>query len=220
VNLLHDAKSGAAATRTSLLGPFYRESAPAHALGAAISRHEAGVPEILLWGQVSDAAGRALPGARIEVWQTSSAGQYDLQEGDGSAMNYRGTLYSDAQGNYHFRTVRPLGYSIPMDGPVGELVRAQAREGCRPAHIHFLISAPGHRELVTALYFRDRYLEGDAVFGASADLVATEAARDPAAPVPGLPSVHFSFSLARQGAAEAGAGRVGADPSKVGSGAR
>jgi hydroxyquinol 1,2-dioxygenase len=214
VNTLHDATASEEATATSLLGPFFREDAPPLPLGAQISNGDKS-QEILLWGAVQSAAGDPIANAKLMVWQTSSAGVYDLQEGNGSAIDYRGTFYTDAAGEYHLRTVRPLGYSIPMDGPVGDLVRAQRREGCRPAHIHFLISAPGYRELVTALYFPDRYLETDVVFGASPQLVVQEDARDPEAPVKNLPSVHFDFTLARAGSVDAAGGRVGADPGKL-----
>jgi hydroxyquinol 1,2-dioxygenase len=216
VNTLHDATALEQATSTSLLGPFFREDAPPLPLGEQISKSDKS-EEILLWGAVRNAAGEAVGNAKLMVWQTSSHGSYDLQEGDGSAIDYRGTFHSDAKGGYHLRTVRPLGYFIPMDGPVGDLVRAQRREGCRPAHIHFLISAPGYRELVTALYFRDQYLETDVVFGASPELVANEKANDPQAPVQGLASVHFDFVLARAGTADHAQGRVGADPTKLGS---
>lgn len=215
VNTLHDATAVEKATSTSLLGPFFREDAPQLALGKQISNTDKS-EEILLWGTVRSAAGKAVANAKLMVWQTSSAGVYDLQEGDGSAIDYRGTFHSDSAGNYHFRTVRPLGYFIPMDGPVGDLVRLQQRQGCRPAHIHFLISAPGFRELVTALYFQGPYLETDVVFGASPDLVANEKISDPQAPQKGLPSVHFDFTLARAGSVDADGGRVGADPTKLG----
>jgi hydroxyquinol 1,2-dioxygenase len=215
VNKLHDSTALESATATSLLGPFFREDAPTLKLGEQISQADKS-EEILLWGTVRNAAGGPIPGAKVMVWQTSSAGVYDLQEGDGNAVDYRGTFKTDAQGQYHLRTVRPLGYFIPMDGPVGDLVRAQGREGCRPAHIHFLISAPNYRELVTALYFPGRYLESDVVFGASPELVVREKAADPQAPAQGLPSVHFDFTLAREGTADRAGGRVGADPSKVG----
>jgi len=216
VNTLHDSTAVETATATSLLGPFFREDAPALPLGEQISQADKSAA-ILLWGSVRSAAGKAIPNAKLMVWQTSSAGVYDLQEGDGSAIDYRGTFQADAEGRYHLRTVRPLGYFIPMDGPVGDLVRAQGREGCRPAHIHFLISAPGFRELVTALYFPGRYLETDVVFGASPQLVVKEQAADPAAPIQGLPSVRFDFILAREGSADHAGGRVGADPGKVAS---
>jgi hydroxyquinol 1,2-dioxygenase len=215
VNTLHDATALEKATATSLLGPFFREDAPQLALGKQISNADKS-EEILLWGTVRSAAGRAVADAKLMVWQTSSAGVYDLQEGDGSAIDYRGTFHSDSEGKYHLRTVRPLGYFIPMDGPVGDLVRGQRRQGCRPAHIHFLISAPGFRELVTALYFPGPYLETDVVFGASPELVANERTGDPEAPVKGLPSVHFDFTLARAGSVDASGGRVGADPTKLG----
>jgi hydroxyquinol 1,2-dioxygenase len=215
VNTLHDATAVEEATSTSLLGPFFREDAPPLPIGEQISKTDKS-EEILVWGSVRAATGEALAEAKLMVWQTSSAGVYDLQEGDGSAVDYRGTFRTDAAGQFHLRTVRPLGYSIPMDGPVGDLVRAQRREGCRPAHIHFLISARGYRELVTALYFPGRYLETDVVFGASPELVVTETTDDPEAPVKGLSSVRFDFTLARAGSEDAAGGRVGADPGKLG----
>ncbi len=214
VNTLHDATAFEAATATSLLGPFFREDAPKLPLGAQISRRD-GSEEILLWGTVRTCAGEVIPRANLVVWQTSSHGSYDLQEGDGREIDYRGAFQADENGNFHLRTVRPLGYFIPMDGPVGDLVRAQRRQGCRPAHIHFLISAPGFRELVTALYFRDKYFATDVVFGASPDLVVTEKRGDAEAPVQGLSSVRFDFTLAREGATQAASGRVGADPGKI-----
>jgi protocatechuate 3,4-dioxygenase beta subunit len=126
-------------------------------------------------------------------------------------MDMRGDFRTDANGNYHFRTVRPLGYSIPMDGPVGRLVHSQHRHGFRPSHIHFLIGAPGCRELVTALYFGDdENIASDTVFGVSRALVVRARADDPEAPIEGIGAVRYDFQLAR--AANDGAGRVGADP--------
>ena len=219
VNALHDATAVESATRTSLLGPFFREDSPELELGDQICRRDV-ADAILLWGRVCNASGAGIANAKVMVWQTSAAGVYDLQEGDGSAIDYRGTFHTDANGNYFLRTVRPLGYYIPLDGPVGDLIRAQRRLGKRPAHIHFLISAPGFRELVTALYFPDEYVEIDAVFGSSPDLIAREIAADPQAPMKGLPSVRFDFSLARAGTADTAGGRVGADPAAVDASAR
>src|SRR5918992_934843 len=119
------------------------------------------------------------------------------------SVDCRGVFRTDEQGRYILRTVRPLGYYIPLDGPVGQLVLAQKRHGMRPAHIHFLISAPGYRELVTALYIAgDEHLDDDVVFGASGDLVAEVKDNDPASPIPGVPSVHFDFKLARESEAD------------------
>ncbi len=106
----------------------------------------------------------------------------------------------------------PLGYTIPMDGPVGDLVRAQRRHGCRPAHIHFLIGAPGHRELVTALYLGDdQYIGSDTVFGVSRSLVVRPHP-DPEAPIPGLPAIRYDFRLSVGELDDSH--RVGADPSQ------
>ena len=146
------------------------------------------------------------------MWQTAADGRYDIQNSI-EEIDCRGIFRTDANGNYLIRTVRPLGYFIPLDGPVGQMVMAQKRHGKRPAHIHFLISAPGYRELVTALYLAgDEHLEDDVVFGASGDLVAEVKASDPASPIKGLPSIHFDFSLARETRGRPQAGRVGADP--------
>jgi hydroxyquinol 1,2-dioxygenase len=109
--------------------------------------------------------------------------------------------------------VRPLGYSIPMDGPVGTMVKAQNRHGFRPSHIHFLIGGEGYRELVTALYFGDDVnIDTDTVFGVSGSLVV-QAQDDPNSPVPGMRTVHYDFRL--PAAAPGETGRVCADPSKL-----
>ena len=101
-----------------------------------------------------------------------------------------------------------------MDGPVGAFVRRQGRHGFRPAHIHILISAPGYRELVTALYLGDDpHVDSDTVFGVSKSLVVLPETGLPDAPVPGLPSIRYDFTLSREMAA--GGGRVGADPAAL-----
>ena len=114
------------------------------------------------------------------------------------------------------RTVKPLGYSIPMDGPVGAMVKAQRRHGMRPAHIHFLVGAPGYRELVTALYLRDDpHLADDVVFGSSDDLAVDIDAERPECPIKGVPSIRFDMRLSRESEADRTSGRVGADPAAI-----
>nr|WP_283949574.1 dioxygenase [Limobrevibacterium gyesilva] len=211
VNALHDKTAPEKGTDTSLLGPFYREGAPQLKPGDSILS-ETAAPEIVLYGRVLDAGGQGIPDATVQVWQTNEHGQYDLQARSSEQMDMRGCFTTDADGNYHFRTVRPLGYMVPMDGPVGKLVRAQGRHGYRPSHIHFLVGAAGYRELVTALYFADDdHIDSDTVFGVSRSLVVSAKA-DPQAPLD-LPAVRYDFRLSR--AAEAGESRVGADPSKI-----
>ena len=216
VNLMHDAEGReAAGTETSLLGPFFREQAPAFALGESIAVHGTGGTEIVIFGQVTDSEGQPLGGAEIDIWQTNAEGLYDLQARDATVMDMRGRFRADAEGRFHLRTVKPIGYSIPMDGPVGQLVHRQKRHGMRPAHIHMLVAAPGHRELVTALYFGDDpNIDSDTVFGVSGSLVVREAMGLPGAPRPDLPSVHYDFRLSRLGAGDGG-GRVGSDPSRL-----
>jgi hydroxyquinol 1,2-dioxygenase len=212
VNALHDKKARELGSQSSLLGPFYREGAPELALGASIAAHPS-VEEIVVYGRVTGNDGTPIPGALIQVWQTSEHGLYDLQTVGLDGTDFRANFRTDAQGHYYFRTVRPLGYSIPMDGPVGTMVRAQNRHGFRPSHIHFLIGGEGYRELVTALYFGDdEHIDSDTVFGVSGSLVVA-AQEDPNAPIPGLRAVHYDFRLAH--AAPGESGRVGADPSKL-----
>ncbi len=213
VNLLHDKTATEIGTESSLLGPFYQQKAPGYALGDSIAVKARG-PEMLMYGQVTDRLGSPVPGATLQVWQTDAEGMYDLQLYDGAEMDMRGNFQADDQGRFHFRTVRPLGYLIPMDGPVGALVTAQRRHGCRPAHIHFLISAPGYRELVTALYLgADEHIASDTVFGVSRALVVNPVEDDPGSPVPGIPAVRYDFRLAVSTAS--GSNRVGADPAQI-----
>jgi protocatechuate 3,4-dioxygenase beta subunit len=214
INTLHDRTAIEEATHTSLLGPFFREDTPEMKLGDSISKKDTS-QQVCLWGKITNVKGEPLPNAKVIVWQTASDGSYDLQQGDGSEVDYRGIFRTDKDGKFYLRSVRAKGYYIPMDGPVGDMIRAQKREGCRPAHIHFLISAPGYRELVSALYVEGSdYLDSDEVFGAAADLVVEEKANDPGAPIKGIPSLHFDFSLSRAADVEK-TGRMGADPSKV-----
>jgi protocatechuate 3,4-dioxygenase beta subunit len=213
VNALHDKTATEAATQTSLLGPFFRDGAPELPAGAQIVQ-EPGAQEIVVHGRVVDTEGRGIPDAIVQVWQTDAQGLYDLQANDPDTMDARGNFRTDAQGKFHFRTVRPLGYSIPMDGPVGKFVHSQARHGMRPSHTHFLVGAPGFRELVTALYFGDdENIASDTVFGVSKSLVVSIDPNDPACPISGLPSVRYDFQLSH--AAADGEGRVGADPASI-----
>jgi protocatechuate 3,4-dioxygenase beta subunit len=215
VNGLHDRTAVEDATQTSLLGPFFRENAPKLEAGAQIANKVTPGTEVALWGKVTNVRGEPLPHAQVSVWQTGADGLYDIQV-DASGTDYRGVFTTDAQGNFLIRTVRPLGYSIPMDGPVGALVQAQGRHGMRPAHIHFLVSAPGYRELVTALYVQgDAHIADDVVFGSSSDLVAELREGDPGCPLKGIPSMRFDLSLSRESAVDQATGRVGADPAAI-----
>jgi hydroxyquinol 1,2-dioxygenase len=214
VNIMHDKTKMEEATGASLLGPFFRENTPVFASGAQIAKDAKG-QEVVLYGRVTNAQGSPLANAMVTVWQTAADGRYDIQKGI-EEIDCRGIFRTDEKGNYLVRTVRPLGYFIPLDGPVGQLVMSQKRHGMRPAHIHFLIAAPGYRELVTALYVAgDQHLEDDVVFGASGDLVAEIRDDDPGSPIKGVPSIHFDFALSRESEADKLSARVGADPAQI-----
>ena len=182
VNIMHDKTKMEEATGASLLGPFFRENTPRFEQRRADRQRQGRGTEVVLYGRITNAQGEPLPNAQVTVWQTAGDGRYDIQNSM-EEIDCRGIFRADDNGNYLIRTVRPLGYFIPLDGPVGQMVMAQKRHGKRPAHIHFLISAPGYRELVTALYLAgDEHLDDDVVFGASGDLVAEVKDSDPASP--------------------------------------
>lgn len=213
VNSLNDRRSIQESTKSSLLGPFYRQDSPTFELGQSIADNRPG-EAIGVYGRVMNASGRPIAHASVEVWQPDENGFYDLQKQDPSEMELRGRFFSDEEGRYYFRTIKPRGYKIPMDGPVGDMVRAQGRHGWRPAHIHFLVGAPGFREAITALYMADdEHIDSDTVFGANESLITEPRANDPGSPFGSLPVIHFDFTLA--GKTDALSGRVGADPSQI-----
>lgn len=193
VNSLDDVRTAERGTRTSILGPFYVSDPPPMELGQSLSPHEKD-DQIGVYGTVRDSSGKPVPNASVEVWQTDEEGLYDVQRHE--ELDLRGRFLTDAQGRYYLRTIRALGYSIPMDGPVGTLVRAQCRHGMRPAHIHFRVSAAGYRDLITAVYFRnDKYAESDTVFGVTESLIRDIVDHDPRSPFPDLSAVNFDFTL-------------------------
>jgi len=213
VNTLHDKRVSSATTKSSLLGPFYRQDAPMMNLGDSIISHTEGT-EVVFYGRVVDSAGCGIPNALIQVWEPDETGNYDLQKHDPSVMDLRGCFRADSEGRYYFRGLCPLGYLIPLDGPVGDMIRAQKRHGYRPAHIHFVIGAPGYSELVTALYVAgDPHIDSDTVFGVDESLIISVNKIDRSSPLPNLPSIRYDFRLAA--AKDQMSGRVGADPSQI-----
>jgi protocatechuate 3,4-dioxygenase beta subunit len=214
VNILHDGRAETVGTETSLLGPFYREKSPLLALGDRISPNPT-TEEIAVFGRVLSDTGEPVAGASVEVWQTDPDGAYDLQALEPGVMDWRAQFRTDAEGRYWFRATLPMGYTIPMDGPVGAMIRAQSRHGCRPAHTHFLIGAPGYRELVTSLYYGyDQYIDTDTVFGVSQSLIIDPQHDVAGSPFPELRSIHYDFTLAQAVPGDENS-RVGADPSKL-----
>ncbi len=135
----------AGATPNTLAGPFYRADVPETALGTTISRDGKGEP-LAVTGRIADLDGQGVAGAVVEVWHANADGRYENQEPDRQPeFNLRGRFRADAQGRFRFSTVKPRGYPLPADGPVGRLIAALGLTLERPAHIHFRVSADGTR---------------------------------------------------------------------------
>jgi len=158
-------------TEATVFGPFHVEGAPHYALGDDIANGAKGTP---CWvrGRVKGLHGEPVPGAVLDVWQSDEDGLYDVQHAGLGHAQARGVLTADANGEFHFRTIVAVPYAIPHDGPVGQLLQASGRHPWRPAHLHFMVKAPGYETLITHV-FRDNsdYLDSDAVFGVRQSLV-------------------------------------------------
>ncbi len=184
VSMLVDAvnhRQPAGTTETTVLGPFHVAGAPQPAHGADIS---GGLPgeRLLVEGTVTSADGVPVPGAVVEVWSADQDGFYDVQRTDLDGSALRATFHTDRAGRFHFWTLMPAHYPIPDDGPVGALLAATARHPYRPAHVHFMISAPGHETLVTHIFAEDSpYLDSDAVFGVKTSLIEAFETKQPGA---------------------------------------
>jgi len=174
VSMLVDAinhRTNGIATASTVLGPFYREGAAELPYGASISKDGRGEP-VVITGRVLSIDGAPIAGATLDVWEANDHGLYEQQDPNQPEMNLRGRFRTDAEGRYKIIAIKPVSYSIPDDGPVGQMLRALGRHPYRPAHIHFIVSAPGYRSLVTHLFVEgDPYLESDVVFGTKDSLV-------------------------------------------------
>jgi hydroxyquinol 1,2-dioxygenase len=159
------------ATETTVFGPFFLDDAPEVPIGGDITHGAAGRP---CWfeGVVTDTDANPVPEARIEVWECDEDGLYDVQYGDDRVAG-RSHLFSDADGRYNFWGLEPVPYPIPDDGPVGAMLAATNRSPLRAAHVHFMVSAPGLRTLVTHIFVDGdpQIMFGDSVFGVKDSLI-------------------------------------------------
>lgn len=196
-------QSDGGGTERSALGPFHAEGSPLLAVGGDLKRDNDGEP-MLVRGRVTDADGRPVARAQLDFWQAAINGKYWQQDPAQDPHNLRFRMITGDDGAYAFTTVRPAPYTVPYDGPVGDLLRAGGRHAWRPAHFHFIVSAKDCKALTTEVFFADdRYIDEDAVFGVRESLlVQTQLATDATLaqryrlPLP-FHSVEFDFRLGR-----------------------
>lgn len=177
-------------TEATVVGPFHVENAPHYKLGDDVGNGAIGTP-CFVKGTIKGLGGEPVPGAHIEVWQSDEDGMYDVQKPNLDHAQGRGVLKADANGNYYFKSILAVAYPIPHDGPVGDMLVATKNHPWRPAHLHFMIKAPGYQSLITHVFRHDdQYLDSDAVFGVRQSLI-TDWVRQPN----GEYNLEFNFVL-------------------------
>jgi catechol 1,2-dioxygenase len=203
VCLLNNGNKGQTETSASMLGPFWRLDSPKTENGGSIVRSPTPGPVLFAEGTVVDGAGAPIADAVVDVWQSSTEGLYENQDPNQADMNLRGQFRTDANGKFSFRSILPAGYPIPVDGPVGDFIRAVKRpHNYRPAHIHFLIYKPGFKTLISQIYVNDDpLLETDVQFGVTKALIGNYVRHEhevpPAADVTG-PWYSFEYTFAME----------------------
>jgi hydroxyquinol 1,2-dioxygenase len=170
--LLNNGNRGQTETTANLLGPFWRMDSPPTESGGSIVRSPTPGPALFVKAWLRDGNGQPIAGAEVDVWHSSPEGYYENQDPKQAEMNLRGKFTTDAEGSFGFRSVKPAGYPIPIDGPVGDLLRAQGRHNFRPAHLHFLFFKPGFKTLISQIYVNDDpRLDTDVQFGVTQALI-------------------------------------------------
>jgi catechol 1,2-dioxygenase len=193
--LLNNGNNGQTETAANLLGPFWRMHSPRTENGSSIVRSPTPGPPLFVTARVRDGAGRPIAGAEVDVWHSSPEGFYEQQDPKQADMNLRGKFLTDADGAFGFRSVKPAGYPIPIDGPAGDFVRATQRHHYRPAHLHFLIYKPGFKTLISQIYVNDdERLDSDVQFGVTKALIGNYVRHDNGpAPAPDVDGPWYSL---------------------------
>ena len=173
IDLINHSDVEALATEPTILGPFYVPGSPERAFGESMVEYEDGGEVAIFRGVVSDTHGNPLQGVLLDVWQNAATGFYAVQQPDEQpATNLRGRYLTDGEGRYEIRTVRPVPYPIPADGPVGKLLHYTGRHEWRAAHIHLKASKEGYEPVTSHVFDREsRYLDSDTVFGVKDSLI-------------------------------------------------
>lgn len=188
-------------TEGSNLGPFYLDDAPERALGADLAPGRDGVT-ILAKGVVRDILGKPLAGAIVDTWQADGSGTYPIQEQERGQDKHdlRGKFTTNENGEYYYTTVLPKPYTVPFDGPVGDLMRAGKRHPWRAAHLHYILRAAGYRDITTEVFFENtEYVDNDAVFGVRKSLITSlkpvKKGQDLGLPLERTPDAMFEFDF-------------------------
>ncbi len=189
-------------TESTVIGPVYVENPPEAPNGVNVAE---GMPGAALFaeGVVRAANGAPISGAKVDVWQADEEGLYDIQKPElaEGTTELRARLTTDEKGRFWYHSIVPKFYSIPVDGPVGELIRATNRGTIRPAHVHFLITAPGYETLITHVFVKgDPYIDDDAVFAVKPSLIGEFVVEPAGKPMPdGTPTSapwhHLSYEF-------------------------
>src|SRR5579885_122330 len=192
--LLNNGNRGQTETTANLLGPFWRMNSPRTENGGSIVRSPTPGPALFVDCRVLDQKGNPIAGAEVDVWHSSPEGFYEQQDPKQAPMNLRGKFTTDADGRFSFRSVKPAGYPIPVDGPVGDLLRAAKRHNYRPAHLHFLIFKEGFKTLISQIYVNDDdKLETDVQFGVTKALIGDYVKHSGPAPAPDVKGEWYSL---------------------------
>jgi len=157
----------------ALVGPFLRANDPFRERGASTASKDTPGARVRITGRVCDFVTHTpIEGAVLDTWQAATNGLYENQDEKQPDYNLRGRFKTDKDGTFDLIALMPTAYPVPTDGPVGELLRAAKRPPDRPAHIHFIVAAPGYQTLVTQVFVKgDKQIEEDAVFTASSNMV-------------------------------------------------
>ena len=204
VCLINNGDNGASETTQNLLGPFWRMGAPRVENGGTLLRSSTPGPVLYVKGAVLDGKGAPVAGADVDIWHSSPVGLYEQQDPEQATMNLRGMLTTDDEGRFWFKTVKPAGYPLPVEGVVGDLLRAQGRQHFRPAHLHVMVVKPDFKTLISQVYASDDpFLDHDPQFGVTRALVGDFIPHNEPAPDATTPgevaapwfSLDFTFTL-------------------------
>jgi protocatechuate 3,4-dioxygenase beta subunit len=182
IDALSHGEDESGATASDVEGPMRLPDPPWREKPAKIYTEYEGMGDddpLFVRGKVTSTDGTPLPEAVVEVWQTGPTGGYDVWDERQPEMNFRGRIRVEADGSYEFQTMLPKPYTVPTAGPVGRYLEAMGQHPWRPAHIHFKVTAAGHRTLVTQVFFPDDpYLDNDTIGAVKPALVRPVARHD------------------------------------------